>query len=842
MPAQRLTQLRTPLPKNRFGDEALVFRQIAGKEAINELFHYQLLAHSTRADIKAEELLGKVIHLTLEDQFRKPCHFDAVVQEFAAAGQDGESFLYELSLVPWFWLASLGSDCRCFQDKTAIEIIQEVLQDYPYGVRLALSGTFQKREFCVQYNESDFHFVCRLLESEGVSYSFEHDAERHYLVLDDFISPSRTIKGHADIPFHTSAKNRVDQEEALSASRARRRVTPGTHVSGDFHFKRPQQTMWTHRQLPKDHSHARHEVYQWPGNFHLHDHGQQVAQLRLEQQQTNFGHFGVHSHVRATAFGASGAMFGMKQHPQPEMNRRYIVLSSSVFLKENPATSSSQSAPEWRIRLQLAASNCNFRPQRSTSLPRIDGVQTAIVTTPGDEEIWTNEYGQIKVKFHWDRNAQEDGKDSCWIRVASGWGGARWGELMLPRKGQEVVVSFIDGNPDRPLVIGRVNNAKNMPDSFSNRSALQGDIALAGIKSRELSGSRYNQMLFDDTAGEIRAHLESEHGKSQLNLGFLAEPRQAGYAEPRGEGFELRSDDWGTLRAAKGILLSAEAQVAAAGASLTRHQLIAVLEQALAQAQAQAGNAAQNQANKSDIKPQQALTQALKDWDSGSNAKKGGGQGGAPVIAVSAPAGFAFATPNSGLLAASIHLDLVAEQNQHLTAGQQLNLQAGQSISQFAHSGDVKSIAHQGNHITQAQKKDVLIAANQNVKISASENDVEIIAGKDIKLICGGSYIHLTAGGIELGTDGKITMKAAHIDYLGAANMAAELPKFGKSDAGKFFALTQGLTSTPAAGQKYKITLGDGKIIEGITDALGHTSLAEGLQMHIAKIDIFGKK
>lgn len=236
MPAHRLTHLHTPLPKNRQGEEALVFRQLSGKEAMNALFQYQLLAHSQRADITADELLGKTIHITLEDQYGKPCHLDAVVQELAATGQDGEYFLYELSLVPWFWLASIGSDCRCFLDKTAIEIIREVLQAYPYGVKYALSGTFQKRELCVQYNESDFQFICRLLEAEGISYSFEHDAERHFLVLDDLITPSRSIAGHTELPFHTNAKNRVDKAEALSASRARRRVTPGAHVSGDFHI------------------------------------------------------------------------------------------------------------------------------------------------------------------------------------------------------------------------------------------------------------------------------------------------------------------------------------------------------------------------------------------------------------------------------------------------------------------------------------------------------------------------------------------------------------------------------------------------------------------------------
>ncbi|WP_338847801.1 type VI secretion system tip protein TssI/VgrG [Massilia sp. W12] len=839
----RLSSMHTPLPPDRFGEPALTLREVSGREAISSLFAYRVLAHSMRADLCASDVLGQRVHLQLQDQDGKPCELDAVVKAFSCCGQERDVFLYELELAPWLWLAAQNADCRCFQEMDTREIINQVMQAYPWPLRWQLSLPLHKREFCVQYNESDFAFISRLLEDEGLSYYFEHEAERHTMVCHDFLAPSRSIAGHDSLPYLSSASQRVHAREALRAARQRLRLRSGRHVTGDFDFKKPRQTKWNKYAHPKQHVNAESEVFQWPGRFQAMSDGAQRARHRQEEQQSLHQVIVFESDVRAAAFGASGAHFALSGHPQAEYNRRMIVYASQMRFCENPGHSKHASAaPEWRISLHALPMDCQLRPARRTPWPCIAGVQTAIVSTPGEHEIWTNQYGQVRIKFHWDRLAQEDGRDSCWVRVSSSWAGQAYGELMLPRKGQEVIVSFIDGNPDRPIITGRVHNGAQHSERFANASALPGDVALAGVKSRELGGAAYNQWLFDDTTGQVRAQFASSHGKSQLNLGWLAQPRSQSKAAPRGEGFELRSDHTGAVRAAQGLLLSTEAQSAENGPQLARTTLLDVTQQALQQARAQAQNAAMHQAGGGDLEPQERLSKALQNWHHGSNLQARGEGGQTPLAALSALAGFALATPESGLLATGKHLDCVAEQHLQSTAGQDIHQRAGRHLTLFAQSGDVKSIAHQGKHIIQAQHNDVLIAAEKLVQISSSASAVTVLAQQQIKLICGGSYLLIKPDGIELGTGGTISMKAAHIDYQGAAKMEAELPQFGQGETEKRFVLKAGNTDTVLANAEYIMQMADGQIIKGVTDALGQTEKALKDSMQVATIQFLGKK
>ena len=489
----------------------------------------------------------------------------------------------------------------------------------------------------------------------------------------------------------------------------------------------------------------------------------------------------------------------------------------------------------WNIQMTVKPSSEQYRPPRRTPKPRVPGSQTAVVTGPEGQEVFTNEYGQIKVHFRWDRYSKFDENSSCWIRVANSWSGATWGDVMLPRIGQEVVVHYLEGDPDLPLIIGSVNNEYQMPPRFSDTGSLPGNRALAGIKSKEHQGLRHNQLLFDDTRGQIRTQLQSEHAHTQLNLGYLTHPRNAVYADPRGEGFELRTDAWGALRADKGLLISTDGRGTALGGALSREELITCLEGALSLAKSLADCAAQHQGNASDQAPQATLSQAVRDLGHGSNAEKGIG-GGTPLVAVSAPGGITLGTPQSTTIAAGRHIDLVAEHNAQLTAGQKMNLHAGQGISQFAHAGGIKSIAHHGKQIIQAQHDDIQIAADQSVHITASH--VMVSADKHITLTSGGGYIRIADGNIEIHCPGKVSIKGASYNFTGPTSMAAQLPAFGASDTGKFFVLRYGPTKTPVQGKKYRITMDDGQVIDGVTDKLGRTSLAEKEQMRIAHIDV----
>ncbi|MFG0684860.1 type VI secretion system Vgr family protein, partial [Pseudomonas sp. WSY_20] len=299
--------------------------------------------------------------------------------------------------------------------------------------------------------------------------------------------------------------------------------------------------------------------------------------------------------------------------------------------------------------------------------PRIDGPHIATVVGPADEEIYCDEFGRVKIQFPWDRLAVEDEHSSCWVRVAQNWAGPAWGHIAIPRIGHEVIVDFLDGDCDQPIVTGRA-----YPATHPTPYKLPVHKTLSAIRSKEHQAGRANELRIDDTHGEISAALMSDHADTAIHLGYLTHPRPRG-GEPRGEGFELRSDASGALRAAKGLLLSTEAQPGANGGQLDREQAIALLERALELARNLGQVAGDNQGIGHDPDPQQTLTTAVRELDHGANDHpEGAGTGGEPLVAVSAPAGVAVATSRSIALAASEHIDSVAQQHQHLTAGKNI--------------------------------------------------------------------------------------------------------------------------------------------------------------------------
>jgi type VI secretion system secreted protein VgrG len=838
----RHTQLTTPLGRDAYGDPVLAFRQLEGRDALNSLFHYHLTTQSLRRDIDPHALIGETVTVGFDDQFGQTNYLNAMVTQMAWVGSDEQHQLYRLTLAPALHMADLRSDCRIFQDKSVPEIVDQVLQYYSILPKHQLSGRYPRRDFCVQYNETDFAFISRLLEEEGISYYFRHTETRHTLVLDDFMHVAGPVARHSSIPFRTSSNADQGKQEALFEWHNQDSMVSGRFTHSDYWYKTPSQPLLKSQIERKERDSDQLERFEWPGNYYQGEQGERLAQIRLEQQQQSQQSMQAKSNVRAFAFGVSGNRFELTDHPHTPMNRGYTILASHLFLQENPGTTGQtqrqSSAPEWRITLDFQSAKLPLRPLRKTPRPNISGLQHAKVVGKAGQEVWTNEYGQVKLHFGWDRYSKQDETSSIWIRVASSWAGSNWGEVMIPRIGQEVMVAFFDGDPDYPMVVGRVNNAEQMPTTFSHRGNLPGNLAIAGIKSKELFGNRYNQLLFDDTSGQIRTQLESEHGKTQLNLGYLTEPREGAQAASRGEGFELRTDSWGVMRAQKGIMISSASQHGGTGNAMARQELTTEIDQALEQAQAQADYAKSHQAMPSDQAPQKALAQAVKEWGVGSNVENGAGSGGKPIVAVSSPGGIAMASGTSSTIAANAHLDLVAGKNQHLSAGATLHLHAGMGISQFAQSGGIKTIAHQGKHIIQAQQDDIQIAADQSVSITASHNHVLVAADKHITLMCGGAYIKIAGGNIEIHAPGKIDMKAAHYDMFGPTSSSAMLPKFDKGDTGRKFKLLFTNSTQAIANRAYTISMKDGKTITGKTDAKGLTDLLDHETPNIANIEI----
>jgi len=328
----------------------------------------------------------------------------------------------------------------------------------------------------------------------------------------------------------------------------------------------------------------------------------------------------------------------------------------------------------------------------------------------------------------------------------------------------------------------------------------------------------------DDTSGQMRMQLESEHAKTQLNMGYLVHPRDVS-AEPRGEGFELRTDDWGVLRATKGLFITTEGRYAATGNALSRDELIICLQEALGLAKKLGASATQHEGNPSDPVPQEKLGKAVNDWGHGSNAEKGG-NGGHPIVAVSSPAGIALGTPQNTTIATGEHIDTVAQKNQHITAGEKMNLHAQNGISQFAESGGIKSIAHQGKNIFQAHSDNIQIAADKNVSITTSHDHVTISGNQYVTLTSGGAYIKLADGNIDIHCPGVVSIKGGNHSLTGPANMGFAFPDLPKSKLEHFsqkLLLTNQKTGKPHQHMPYYIETAEGKVYSGYTDDEGHT-------------------
>lgn len=817
--------------------DSLRFVKLDGHEGLSEISEYHIDLLSSSPDIDPLDLLGTnaAIQIATQDDVR---YLNGIVTMFSYIGPDASAnrlYRYKMRMNSWLTLADKTEDCRIFQELTVPDLIGEVLSAFGMQVEFKLTGNYPIIPYIVQWNESAYHFVSWIAEQYGLYFYTRHSKDGHVIVFTDGLHP--TLPEYDTITFLVPGSRNLKQEEYISDMEIRNEVRSGRYVTRSYDYKNPKANLERGSTIRRGHANDALEVFEWEGNYVDRDAGEKQVRVRREQQQLDYQVMTARSNVRGIA---PGYTFTMQNNPRDACNIEYLIVSADYTFVESPDTTKEDGAnmTSWSLDFTVRPSAERFYPERKTEKPTT-GLQTAVVSGPPGEEIHTNEYGEAKITYPWDRRAKKDHTDTKWVPVAGGWAGPGNSDKLLARVGDSVMVDHIDGDPSRPIIVCRAHDYNHMPTSFSKTGNLPGNAALAGIRSKELYGQRYNQLLMDDTPGEIRTQLESEHAKSQLNLGFLTHERNVS-ATPRGEGFDLRTDAWGSVRAAHGLFLTTDSRPRGIGTALSRDELIARLEEALILAKSLGDFAAQHQGNPSDPKPQETLTKAVKDWGHGSNAEKGD-NGGHPVVAVSAPAGIALGTPKSATIATGEHIDLIAEHNQHLTAGQKMNLHAGQGISQFAQNGGIKSIANHGKHITQAQDDDVQISADQSVIVTASLGHIMVAAEQHVTLTSGGAYIKIANGNIDIHAPGSVSVKGANYALTGPTSMQAELPQFSKGDTGKKFVLHYGMSQTPAPNQPYKITMDDGQVVEGKTDSQGQTTLAAKDQMRIANVEFMKK-
>jgi type VI secretion system secreted protein VgrG len=487
-------------------------------------------------------------------------------------------------------------------------------------------------------------------------------------------------------------------------------------------------------------------------------------------------------------------------------------------------------------------------------------LQSAIVVGPEKGTVWCDELGRVKVQFPAARapdHAHAGGagssgseRDSAWVRVASSWAGngagsaQQCGARLLPPVGAEVLVDFAGGHPDKPVIIGQVYNGAAPPPAFRREDALPASRHQSGLRSREVNGDgRGNQLRLDDTPGQISAQLASDHGASELNLGYLTEARQGGSNTARGEGAELRTDHALALRAARGILLSAWELLGGGGkkgAQLGRDAYLDLLRECGELCSSLGQHAAEHGALERDAAQQDALFARFRQWEAGSNTAPASDPVGEPVIALTSPAGIGFASSKAIVSYSATSIDSAALQHLHLTAGQRFTLNAGAGVSLFARSGGFKAIAHQGKLLLQSQHDDIAINAAKSMQLSASDGTITIAARTILLVADDGSFFRLGDGPPVLGSKGPLKFHATDFLWDGPETMDAHLPVFEKSGTDlvfepRFYPHLDG--GVPASGLGYRIDSAAGGS-KGNVDDGGATPALEHEQMHLASIEL----
>ncbi|HSP80696.1 MAG TPA: type VI secretion system tip protein TssI/VgrG [Myxococcaceae bacterium] len=480
--------------------EELTVSGFMGTEALSQPYAFQVDFHPSNDEpLEAESLPGAEALLSVEVRGGSPRHVHGMVRRVALLGQQGGRWRYRAWVVPKLWRLSLVKRSRIFQGKTVPQIVKAVLEEAGVEVKLSLSGSYEAREYCTQYRETDLAFISRLLEWEGIFYFFQHAEDGHLMVLGDGPNVHEALPGGATLPVKEK-EGMAEEGEYLRTLERVHRLRPGVVHLKDYDFEKPE--LDVSGKAESEEGQGALEVYDYPGEYVAPGVGKQVAKVRMEE-----------------AVQAARTLNGEGVAPSLTAGYRFEVQDEGTHAGEytvvevvhsgrQPETTGGREALGglYRCRFKCMPSKVPFRPRRRTEVPKVAGLQTATVVGPSGEEIHTDGHGRIKVQFHWDREGQRDDKASCWVRVGQAWGGPAWGALYLPRIGQEVLIRFLEGSPDRPLVAGTVYNGSN-PTPY----ALPDEKTKSTLKSASTPGSDgFNEVRIEDAAGQEEVYLHAQ--------------------------------------------------------------------------------------------------------------------------------------------------------------------------------------------------------------------------------------------------------------------------------------------------------------------------------------------
>jgi type VI secretion system secreted protein VgrG len=503
-----MTTVITPL-----GADQLLFSHLSGHEAMGRLFEFELelLRPEQLGSVDSSKLMGEGMTVEMAPTDGKARYINGAVVEFKHTGLVNRYYRYRATLRPWLWFLTLNANCRIFQDKSIPDIIKAVFAGYSFAEVEYHLEDHPVLTYCVQYRESDFNFVSRLMEHEGIFYYFKHIKGKHTLVITDSGNHYQHIDGYQNIPYFPPENDANRERDHIYEWLNSQQVCTGKFEHNDYNFEMPTADLTTKAELLSKSSHNAMEVYDFPGKYNQAQDGSKLSDKRIEELH---GH-GRLVHGAGNALGLqTGLEFTLKGFYFDAENVKHIVISASYEIGGGGGYVSGNENEGQIFSCNFVAINAkqSFRSLRSTQKPVISGSQTAVVVGKDGEEIWTDKYGRIKVKFPWDRDPEKHEKSSCWIRVSYPSAGKNWGGISLPRMGQEVIVSFLHGDPDQPMITGRVYNAVQMPPY-----ALPANMTQSGMKSRSSKGGtpdNFNEFRFEDKKGSEFVFLHAEKDQS----------------------------------------------------------------------------------------------------------------------------------------------------------------------------------------------------------------------------------------------------------------------------------------------------------------------------------------
>jgi len=882
--------------KRRVLDDVLLVKRVTGHESLCGGLEYRLLCISTRASLPLKEFIALPVELqfvTDRGDVRAVC---GIVVQAAAGQSDGALATYQLVVRDALALMDQRINTRVFRNINETELTAVLLREWrAINPILAnaldidmtrISQVYPVREFIMQHNESDAMFLQRLWRRRGISW-FIHSGRAsdtssdrtpaHTLVLFD---SSNGLAQNAAGTVRFRQDRATQTADSINNWCALRSLRSGsvTRQSWDYRSGVPM-----HVQIPTI---MRQGEVGTQFAFSLDDY--LIDAPHIGDDSTDYRRLGNlrmqrHEYEAKCFYGEGGVRdfcvgewFRLDGHPEidshPYDEREFILTELWLSAENNlPKTVDDKvrrlfSINGWNsagagTELQAASEERDVRytnrfacvrrgiPIVPAFDPRMDlprvTLQSAIVVGPAGEEVYCDAMGRVKLRFPGTREqdhesgagASDSDRDSAWVRVASFWAGDACGGIHLPRVGDEVLVDFLGGDPDKPVVVGNVYG-KPLPPAFSRVGELPDNRFLAGIKSKEINGIRYNQLRFDDTPGQISAQLASEHGYSQLNLGWLTHPRRNGRSRARGEGAELRSDGTVSLQGKSGVFISAETQRGAEGALLQRDSLLGLAEVLQSVQQQLSELARTHHADSTPAVKLADLLKRLKAWDEGTNVNPGGEEGKAPVVAVSAPAGVAIGSQDNVLVGAQSQIDLISAGDTTVSAGKTLLVRAAETVSLFAHRLGMKLIAASGKMELQTHKDDIELTSAKRIVLSAA--DEIILQAPKVRFIAKGAQVDIGSGEIMQQCSGNHTIKSAKFAHVtgGGGNITALTLPTSEMKTDERIVLFDQQSGLPVKNRDYRAILADGQEIAGRTDTEGRTELMHSASMGDVQIII----